>query len=191
MNDIQPIQQDAILPLSMDDVQDKIIMLRNQAVILDSDVAALYGVSTKVVNQAVKNNPAKFPFGYLMEVDQYEKSELVKNFDRFNKLKHSTVNPTAFTERGLYMLATILKGEQAIQTTLTIIDTFANVKELTRTLHHLQEVNNKQEQKNLLQRTGRLMGEILGKGMTTSETDTELELNLAVLKVKHTIKRKK
>lgn len=191
MANIRPIQEEPLLPLSMDDVQAKIILLRNQVVIIDSDVAELYGVTTKEVNQAVKNNPNKFPFGYLMELDKYEKAELVKNFDRFNRLKHSTVNPTAFTERGLYMLATILKGEQAIQTTIAIVDTFANVKELVRTLHHLQKVEDKKEQKNLLQRTGELMGEIIGRDMQTIETDTELELNLAVLKVKHAFKRKK
>jgi hypothetical protein len=60
-------------------------------------------------NEAVKNNPDKFPYGYLLEVSREEKKELVENFDRFNPLKHSTVTPIAFTEKGLYMLATILK----------------------------------------------------------------------------------
>ena len=61
---------------------------------------------TKEINQAVKNNPDKFPAGYLIECNKVEKAELVKNFDRFNPLKHSTALPTAFTEKGLYMLAT-------------------------------------------------------------------------------------
>ena len=62
---------------------------------------------TKRINEAVKNNPEKFPDGYIFEVNANEKNELVENFDRFNKIKHSTVKPKAFTERGLYMLATI------------------------------------------------------------------------------------
>jgi len=180
-----------VRPVSMDDVEAKILMLRNQAIIIDSDVAELYGVATKEVNQAVKNNLDKFPFGYLMELDKYEKAELVKNFDRFNSLKHSTVNPTAFTERGLYMLATILKGARAVQTTITIIDTFAAVKELTRTMHALQNTEDKQEQKSLLKRSGELIGDVIGSDLSTSETETELELNFAVLKVKHTVKRSK
>ena len=94
-------------------VEEKIITLRNQQVILDCDVAELYGVETKEINQAVKNNPRKFPEGYIWVVDEHEKCELVKNFDRFEKQKHSSVLPRAFTERGLYMLATILKGERA------------------------------------------------------------------------------
>ncbi len=177
--------------VTMDDVKDKVIILRDEPVILDMDVAALYGVQTKEINQAVKNNPGKFPFGYIMGLDEYEKDELVKNFDRFNILKHSTVPPKAFTERGLYMMATILKSKQAEQTTLAIIDTFASVKELTRTIKALNEVESKEEQKGLLKRSGELMGDIIGSDMITDETETELELNFAVLKVKHTIKRKK
>ena len=184
-------QDVALMPISIEDVQDKIIILRDEPVILDMDVAALYGVQTKEINQAVKNNPGKFPFGYIMGLDEYEKEELVKNFDRFNILKHSSVPPKAFTERGLYMMATILKSKQAEQTTLAIIDTFASVKELARTIRELNGVTSKEEQKGLLKRSGELIGNILGNDMTTSETETELELNFAVLKVKHTIKRTK
>lgn len=99
--------------------------------------------------------------------------------------------PVAFTEHGLYMMATILKSKQAEVTTLAIIDTFASVKELTRTLRKLNNTEEKTEQKGLLKRSGELIGEIIGNDMETAETETELELNFAVLKVKHTIKRKK
>ena len=102
-------------------VEERIITLRGQKVLLDRDVAELYGVKTKEVNQAIRNNPDKFPYGYLFELDKYEKNELVKNFDRFNSLKHSTVSPTAFTERGLYMLATILKSPIAVKVTIAIV----------------------------------------------------------------------
>ena len=67
------------------------------------------------VNEAVKNNPEKFPKGYLISLTDSEKGELVENSDRFESLKHSTVPPTAFTERGLYMLATILKSRCAVK----------------------------------------------------------------------------
>ena len=72
--------------------------------LIDADVAELYGVLTKEVNQAVRNNPDKFPYGYLFELDKFEKTEVVKNFDHLKKLNFSKVAPTAFTERGLYML---------------------------------------------------------------------------------------
>ena len=182
---------EVLMPISMEDVQDKIIVLRGEPVILDRDVAELYGVQTKEINQAVKNNLRKFPMGYILSVEEEEKEELVKNFDRFNVLKHSTVMPTAFTERGLYMMATILKSRQAELTTIAIIDTFASVKELTRTLKELNHTEKQEEQKGLLKKSGELIGEIIGNDMATAETETELELNFAVLKLKHTIKRKK
>jgi len=73
------------------DVDSKIIEIRGTKVLLDSDVASLYGVQTKEVNQAVKNNQDKFPDGYIITVNKNEKCELVKNFDQFNSLKHSYV----------------------------------------------------------------------------------------------------
>lgn len=108
--------------------------------LLDRDVAMLYGVETKHINQALKNNPDKFPAEYVIELDKQEKNELVKNFDRFNVLKHSTVMPTAFTEKGLYMLATIIKSPQAVMTTLAIIETFTMTRQLSRTMEALQTV---------------------------------------------------
>lgn len=183
--------EEALTPISIEDVQDKIIVLRGEPVILDRDVADLYGVQTKEINQAVKNNLRKFPEGYILSVENEEKEELVKNFDRFNMLKHSSVAPTAFTERGLYMMATILKSRQAELTTIAIIDTFASVKELARTIRELNNTEKQDEQKGLLKKTGELIGEIIGNDMSTAETETELELNFAVLKLKHTVKRKK
>ena len=103
----------------------------------------------------------------------------------------SHYNPVAFTERGLYMMATILKSRQAELTTIAIIDTFASVKELARTLKKLNHTEKQEEQKGLLKKSGELIGEIIGNDMATAETETELELNFAVLKLKHTIKRKK
>ena len=85
---IVPKTDEVLMPISMEDVQDKIIVLRGEPVILDRDVAELYGVQTKEINQAVKNNLRKFPKGYILSVEEEEKEELVKNFDRFNVLKH-------------------------------------------------------------------------------------------------------
>lgn len=116
--------------IKQDQVQEKIITVRNQKVIVDTDVAALYGIETKRINEAVRNNPKKFPKGYLFELSKPEKKQLVENFDQFGKLKHSTVSLKVFTEKGLYMMATILKSPKAIETTLAIIDTFANVREI-------------------------------------------------------------
>ena len=101
--------------------ENKIIVIRDKQVILDRDVAELYGVETKRINEALKNNPDKFPDGYVITLNIKEKDELVENFDRFKTLKHSTVEPHAFTEKGLYMLATILKSPLATEVTLSLI----------------------------------------------------------------------
>jgi hypothetical protein len=93
----------------IENLKDLIVELRGESVLLDSDVSQIYGVETRDINKAVTNNPDKFPAGYVVELSKPEKIELVENFHRFNKLKHSTVNPKAFPEKGLYMLATILK----------------------------------------------------------------------------------
>ena len=172
------------------DVESKIITLRDQQVILDCDVAELYGVETKEINKAVKNNPEKFPDGYVFEVDNQEKTELVENFHRFEKQKHSTVFPKAFTEKGLYMLATILKSPQAVQTTLAIVEAYAKLKELSRVFVELpNEEHNEQQKQSLLQRGGQLLSEIFDSTMPKQSSETSFELNLALLKLKHSVKR--
>ena len=101
--------------VKIENLKGLIIEIRGHDVLLDSDVAQIYGVETKDINKAVANNPDKFPDGYIVVLSKPEKTELVENFHRFERLKHSTVNPKAFTEQGLYMLATILKSPVATQ----------------------------------------------------------------------------
>lgn len=184
--------KNAIIEITTQDVEKRLISLRGQKVLLDRDVAELYGVQTKEINQAVKNNPKKFPSRYLIQVCQEEKNELVKNFDRFEPLKHSSVMPTAFTEQGLYMLATILKSEQATETTIAIIDTFTMVRQMARVMEQLQNATDGGEmQKSLLQKTGELLAEVVGRNLSTESTETEIELNFAVVKIKHKVIKKK
>jgi phage regulator Rha-like protein len=170
-------------------VQDLIVELRGQQVLIDADVAKLYGVETKEINRAVSNNPDKFPDGYVLKLSGEEKSEVVKNFHHLEKLRFSPHPPKAFTEKGLYMLATILKSKQATQTTLMIIETFTKIRELTRTVKALSVVKDEERQKGLMQRGGELIAEVLDDGLVTSDSETTIELNFAVLKFKHTIKK--
>ena len=102
-NELAKQEENMPAPVTTKDVESRMIMLRKQPVLIDADVAELYGVETKRVNEAVRNNPKKFPYGYIFELDKYEKKEVVENFDHLKKLKFSKVAPTAFTERGLYM----------------------------------------------------------------------------------------
>ena len=180
-----------IVPVTTKDVEARMIVLRNQPVLIDADVAELYGVETKRVNEAVRNNPKKFPYGYIFELDKYEKKEVVENFDHLKKLKFSKVAPTAFTERGLYMLATILKSDRAVETTIAIVDTFVQVREMARTMEALQNVEDGGlQQRTLLQRTGDLLAEVVGHNLSTTTTETEIELNFAVVKIKHKVIRR-
>lgn len=172
------------------DVEKALLEIRGQRVILDSDVARLYGVNTMRVNEAVKNNPDKFPTGYIIELTKDEKNEVIENFDN-PKLKFSPVLPKAFTEKGLYMLATILKSPKATQTTIAIIETFAKIKELTRTVSKISESHDEQEQKGLIQHGGDILSDLLYQEIPVSGTETSVELNFAVLKLRHTIKREK
>ena len=98
-------------PVKFEDVENKIILLREQNVMLDNDVAKLYGVETRDINKAVKNIPDKFPQGYIFQLAKEEKTEVVENFHHLEKLRFSPQLPKAFTEKGLYMLATIIKSK--------------------------------------------------------------------------------
>ena len=148
-------------------------------VILDCDVAKLYGVETRDINKAVKNNHDKFPDGYIIELDQDEKIEVVEKFHHLAKLKFSPHLPKAFTEKGLYMLATILKSTQATQTTIAIVETFSKIRELSRTIKKLSNIQDDDEQKSLMQRSGEIIAEVLDNDLATNGTETTIELNFA------------
>ena len=179
-----------IIPITTKDVEARMLHLRGKLVLIDRDVAALYGVETKRVIEAVRNNPDKFPSGYCFSLQKAEAQQLVENFDQFKTMKHSISNH-AFTERGLYMLATVLKSPRATQTTLAIIDTFVEVREMARTMEALQNVTDGgSEQQSLLQKTGQLLATVVGNNLSTASTETEIELNFAVVKIKHKFIRK-
>lgn len=170
-----------------------LIDLRGEKMLLDRDVAMLYGVETKRVNEAVRNNPDKFPEGYIVSLQVSEKQELVENFDRFKNLKHSTMEPKAFTEKGLYMLATVLKSPRATDTTIAIIESYARLRELSRNLNILSTETDIEKQKTLGERSSELLQELLAvedKGDVT-ETESSIELNLYALKMKRTVRKTK
>ncbi|MDR1592276.1 MAG: ORF6N domain-containing protein [Prevotellaceae bacterium] len=171
-------------------VEEKILTIRNQQVILDSDVAALYGVETKRVNEAVNNNPDKFPANYILQLTGDEWKEMKSKFSSSLTAGGKVKLPKAFTEKGLYMLATILKSERATQTTIAIVETFAKIRELARTVSELSETTEDFKQKSLMQQGGEIIADILGDDLKITDTETSIELNFAIMKFKHTIKRK-
>lgn len=176
--------------VKFEQIEDMIVELRGKQVLIDADVAALYKVETKEINQAVKNNPKKFPEGYVFTATN-EEMELVKNFDRFANLKHSTVPLKAFTEKGLYMLATILKSDVATDTTIRIIETFAKIRELGRTISQMSQPQDQETQKQLVEKSDNIISDIIGDDLKVSETESEFELNFAVVKLRHKVVRKK
>ena len=174
--------------MNLERIKSKIITIQGQQLVLDCDVAELYGVETKRVNEAIRNNPDKFPEGYIIVLTDSEKKEVVENFDHLAKLKFSPAPIKGMTEKALYMLATILKSPVATERTLEIIETFAKVRELSRTIAELH-MHGKKKQKSMLQKSGEIISDIICSDLEATETETTVELNLAVLSVKHTVKR--
>jgi len=176
--------------IKFEDLQGRIIELRGQMILLDSDVAEIYGVETKRVNEAVRNNPEKFPDGYIFTLDKNEWESLKSKFST-SKQGGKVKIPSAFTEKGLYMLATILKSQKAVLATFAIIETFAKIRELSRNIRDLPMVQDKTVQKALVQKSGELISGIFDDDLHASGTETSIELNFAVLKFKHTIKKER
>ena len=175
--------------IPLEEVENKIAMIRKMEVIADADVAELYGVETKRVNEAVRNNPDKFPPHYMFELS---KSELRDLRSKISATKVSTKSRTAtkvFTERGLYMLATILHSERATAVTFAIIETFYKVRSLKRELMELHQETDKEKQKAKIQHFGDVLTDIVMPDLQTSETESSLEINFLIGKIKHTVKR--
>lgn len=165
--------------------ESKIIVIRDTQVILDRDVAELYGVETKAINQAVKRNIEKFPPEYMFQLSKEEKQEVVTKCDHLGNLRYSRTLPNAFTEQGLYMLATILKSPIATETTFAIIDTFTKLRKLARAIG---KVNNEAE-KGIMPKEGEqgriqsMMSEVFSDTLPLKMQKWAFSLNLGFVKV--------
>lgn len=190
---IAPVKKDqkALLPVTLADVQNKIVPIRQQYVIADADVAALYGVETKRINEAVRNNPDKFPEDYMFALTIDETQDLRTKISTTNVSTKSRTAPKVFTEKGLYMLATILKSPTAVAVTFAIIETFTKVRYLKRELVELHKESESEQQKDRLKRFGEVIADIVMPDLETSETESTLELDFFIGKLKHTVKRVK
>ena len=109
-------------------VESRIMSIRGNQIMIDRDLAELYGVETKRLNEAVKRNIERFPERFRFQLTKEEMAELVANCDRFNSLKHSTVRSYAFTEQGVAMLSTVLRSETAIRVSIRIMDAFVAMR---------------------------------------------------------------
>ncbi len=116
------------LQIDLSSIQQKIFTIRGEQVMVDRDLAAFYEVPTKRLNEQVKRNIERFPETFRFQLNFQEKNELVANCDRFENLKHSSVNPYVFTEQGVAMLAGILRSETAIKMSIQIINAFVAMR---------------------------------------------------------------
>ena len=114
-------------------IQQRIFTIRDKEVMLDRDLAELYEVETKALNQAVKRNLKRFPESFRFQLTKGEKDKLVTNCDRFKTLKHSSSLPYAFTEQGVSMLSTVLKSDRAIEVSIKIIEAFVAMRRFLST----------------------------------------------------------
>lgn len=111
-------------------IESRIFYVRGKKVMVDADLAVLYGVPTKRLNEQVQRNKDRFPDDFTFRLTEAEKNELVAFCDRFKGLKHSTLPPWAFTEQGVAMLSSVLKSEKAVQVNIQIMRTFTKIREL-------------------------------------------------------------
>ena len=189
--------------IKLGNIENKIIEIRDEQVILDFDVAELYGVVTKRVNEAIKNNLDKFPKGYIFELTKQEwrqirvtqnhsnnfetdnYSDVVENFDHLEKLKYSHVPTKAFTEKGLYMLATILKSPLATEVTIAIVETFAKLRQVARAIGKVNAdaANGIVPEEAEQGRIQNLMGEVLSDTLPLKMRKLAFSLNLGFVKV--------
>ncbi len=171
------------------DVEARMIILHNQSVIADADVADLYGVETRAVNQAVRNNLDKFPADYVFELNKSELLDLKSKILISNVSDSNRRGTKVFTEKGLYMLATILKSDRAKAVTFAIIETFAKVRSLKRELVELHKETDKEKQASKMKHFGEVLTDIVMPDLETQETESSLELNFIIGKIKHSVKR--
>lgn len=126
-------------------VQQAILFIRSEKVILDADLALIYGVSTKRLNEQVKRNRIRFPDDFMFQLTSEEKAEVVANCDHLVRLKFSPSLPHAFTEHGAIMAANVLNSERAVQASVEIVRAFIRLRlmlasnaELSRRLNELE-----------------------------------------------------
>ena len=122
------VSRESLVP--MERIERAIFLIRGQKVMLDADLAELYGVLTKVLNQAVKRNKERFPVDFMFQLTKEEKDAVVTNCDHLKRLKFSPTLPHAFTEHGAIMLATILNSPVAVQSSIQVVRAFVRLRQM-------------------------------------------------------------
>lgn len=133
--------------ISIEVITNKIFMIRGKKVMLDRDLSWLYGVTTKRLNEQVKRNKRRFPADFMFQLTKKERNELVAICDRFSPMKHSTVQPQAFTEQGIAMLSGVLNSKRAISVNIQIMRAFTYLRRMLLTNRDLRRKIEEMEKK--------------------------------------------
>jgi len=135
----------ALVPVEI--IERKILLIRGEKVMLDADLATLYGVTTKRLNEQAKRNRDRFPGDFMFQLTEEEKAEVVANCDHLKKLKFSPVLPYVFTEHGAIMLASVLNSPVAVQTSVLVVRAFVKLREMLTTHKDLAKKLEEMEKK--------------------------------------------
>lgn len=156
-----------LIPIEI--IENKIFVICGQKVMIDRDLAQLYGVKTMVLNQAVKRNFKRFPAEFMFQLTDEEKTEVITNCDNLRKIKFSPHNPYVFTEHGVAMLSSVLNSDKAIAVNIQIIKAFVKLREMA--LAH----------KDLSQRVGELERTLINYSRENNANIEEIFRQLAFL----------
>jgi hypothetical protein len=180
--------------------ENKLIKLKNQLVLLDKDVANLYEIEPKRLREQLKRNIEKFPEDYAYQLSDEEMKIMESQNATPPKKYFGGTNPWVFTEKGLYMVATILKSKNALHATFQIIETFSKIKELSRNINAIMKTTDTSLQEELAQKSNQILEDIIeiepdilkdDKDGELIETTTKFEFNLGFAKVCRSVKRVK
>ena len=111
-------------------IETRIFLIRSKKIMLDTDLAWLYGVETRILNQTVKRNRKRFPEDFMFQLTKSERDEVITICDNLSKLRFSPVLPYVFTEQGIAMLSSVLNSERAINVNIQIMRTFTKLREM-------------------------------------------------------------
>jgi hypothetical protein len=155
-------EETALIPV--DKIERAILQIRGRKVLLDADLAELYGVTTSQLNQAVKRNLERFPEDFMFQLTAEERDEVITNCDHLQRLKFSPTTPSAFTEQGVAMLSSVLRSPRAIQTNIAIMRAFVRLRHMLAAFEEIFRRLDQQERKvDQQERQIQVIFEVLGK----------------------------
>jgi len=181
-------------------IENKLIEINNELVLLDKDVAELYGIEAKKLRQQLKRNMEKFPEDYAYQLSDEMVNIMVSQNVTPSKQSFGGALPWVFTEKGLYMVATILKSKNALEATFTIIETSAKIKKLSRNINAIMKTTDEEKQQELAKESNMILEEIIEiepdiiedeSDDEVIETTTKFEFNLGFAKVSRSVKKVK